>query len=141
MATQTLQIATWLLYFDGFFGLVALLDRTGHIGFIGRQFPPVGLALALAGVAIYPIAGLLMANERRLGYTVALAAAASPFVLRSVATVIASARFGYGTPLGPLDYLLGRPFLGGSFTLIFDVALVALLLHRQSRDHQRLWYR
>lgn len=141
MATQTLQIATWLLYFDGFFALVAVLDRAGHLGFIGRQFPPVGLALAVAGVAVYPLAGLLMANERRVGYTIAVVAAASPFVLRSLATVIAAARYGYGAPLGPLDFLLGRPFVGGSFTLIFDVALAALLLHPQSRDHQRLWYR
>jgi hypothetical protein len=25
--------------------------------------------------------------------------------------------------------------------LAFDVALVALLLHTQSREHQRIWYR
>lgn len=141
MASQTLQIATWLLYFDGFFGLVSVLDRTGHLGFIGRQFPPVGFALSLAGVAVYPLAGLLMANERRLGYQLAIVAAASPFVLRSLATVLIAGRASYGAPLGPLDYLLGRPFLGGAFALIFDVALAALVLHPQSRAHQNFWYR
>jgi hypothetical protein len=29
----------------------------------------------------------------------------------------------------------------GIITLIFDVALVALLLHPQSRDYQRTWFR
>jgi hypothetical protein len=31
MQPQTLQIATWLLYFDGFFALVDLLDGGGEM--------------------------------------------------------------------------------------------------------------
>ena len=41
----------------------------------------------------------------------------------------------------------GRARLGGGFqfpgilTLIFDVGLVALLLHPESRQYQRIWFK
>ena len=57
---------------------------------------------------------------RRWGYVVALLAAIIPLVL---VVVVAG-------------------FLGaGILYLLFQVALVALLLHPQSRDYYRLWYR
>ena len=43
MQPQTLQIATWLLYFDGFFALVSLIDKSGYIGYLRYQFPFGGL--------------------------------------------------------------------------------------------------
>ena len=45
-----------------------------------------------------------------------------PFVLRFV--------------VGGLDGVLATDILG----LMFDVLLVALLLHEQSREHQRIWF-
>jgi len=56
-----------------------------------------------------------IANERRGGYVLALLAAIIPLVL-----VIAVA---------------------GLLGLIFQIALVALLVHPRSRDYYRLWYR
>ncbi len=61
-----------------------------------------------------------IANERRWGYVVALVSAIIPLVL-----------------VLRVPGLLGAGILG----VLFQVALVALLLHPQSRDYYRLWYR
>jgi hypothetical protein len=75
-------------------------------------------ALALGATEAAGAYGI--ANERRWGYVVALLAAIVPLVLL---VVVAG-------------------FLGaGILYLLFQVALVALLLHPQSRDYYRLWYR
>jgi hypothetical protein len=42
-----------------------------------------------------------------------------------------------GDPVSTWDRISG----GNTISLIFDVALCALLLHPLSRDHQRIWYR
>jgi len=34
-----------------------------------------------------------------------------------------------------------NPFAAGLITLMFEVALVCLLLHPQSRDYQRIWFK
>jgi len=61
-----------------------------------------------------------IANERRWGYVVALLAALIPLALI------------VGVPS-----LLGESLLG----VLFQIALVVLLVHPQSRDYYRLWYR
>jgi len=67
------------------------------------------------------VAGWGIANEKKWGYILGIVMAIYPFAIR----------FWYsGTPLG-VDLL----------TLMFDIALVALLLHPQSRDYQRLWFK
>ncbi|MGP8066017.1 MAG: hypothetical protein ACLP81_06535 [Acidimicrobiales bacterium] len=105
---QTLQIAALLLYWNAFLGLVSGLA----VGGAGH------LALALGAGEAAGAYGI--ANERRWGYVLALAAAVVPLVL-----VIAVA--GY----------LGAGILG----LLFQIALVVLLVHPMSRDYFRLWYR
>lgn len=137
MQPQTLQIATWLLYLNGFFALVSVFDKTGYLGYIRFRFG-IGLLIDLAVVAFHIIGGFLMANDRKLGYRLAVLAAFSPFVLRSVA--MTDLRAHYEIPISLVDYVLGRPLGGSLVTIVFDAALVALLLHRQSRDHQRIWY-
>lgn len=137
MQPQTLQIATWLLYLNGFFALVSVFDVTGYLGYIRLRFG-IGLLIDLMVVAFYVLGGFLMANDRKLGYRLAVVAAFSPFVLRSVAMV--DLRGHYPLRISLADYVLGRPLGGSLVTIIFDAALVALLLHRQSRDHQRIWY-
>jgi hypothetical protein len=77
------------------------------------------LAAALGGVA----AGYGIANERKWGYGLGLAVALLPFILRVYL-------FGLGN-------VLSTEPLG----LIFEVALVALLVHPQSRDYQRIWFK
>jgi len=61
-----------------------------------------------------------ISNERKWGYVIAVVAAIVPLVL-----VIAVAGF------------LGA----GILNLLFQVALVALLLHPQSRAYYKIWYR
>ncbi len=126
---QTLQIATWLLYLNAFFDLINFLGRDGALGYarVVKGFPGtvVGLAMIVACVA----GGFLMANERKVGYYLAVVAAFSPFLLRFWLLS--------GSGASVLTKLTGRDTLG----FVFEVALCALLLHPQSRDHQRIWYR
>ncbi|MDA0369865.1 MAG: hypothetical protein O3B19_03620 [Actinomycetota bacterium] len=130
MQPQTLQIATWLLYLNGFFAFVGLLDRSDWIGYARVSKGSLGLVVGLVVVAAHVLSGFLMANDRRLGYRFGLVAAFSPFALRF--WVLADLPF-----VGLWDKVTGR----NTISFLFEVALCALLLHPQSREHQRLWYR
>lgn len=74
-----------------------------------------GLLLALGGYGI--------ANEKRWGY--------------ALATVMAVAQVVLFVSVFGAD-VLRFPFI---LTLLFDVGLVALLLHPQSREYGRTWFR
>ncbi|MFM9111901.1 MAG: hypothetical protein ACKOPB_01365, partial [Actinomycetota bacterium] len=77
---------------------------------------------------LYAAGGLLMANDKRLGYRLSVAAAVSPFVVNFVV---------YSDVGASLRY---RLFGSGIIGFAFDVALIALLLHPQSKEHQRIWF-
>jgi hypothetical protein len=126
---QTLQIATWLLYLNGLFALIGLLDRTDWIGAARVVKGGSGLIVGLLVIGAHVAGGFLMANDRRLGYRLALVAAFSPFALRY--WVLSETDAGLWTKLSG----------NNTISLIFEIALCALLLHPQSREHQRLWYR
>ena len=83
-------------------------------GGLGSGF---GILIVAAGVA----SGYGIANERKWGYGLGLAVAFLPFAFSLLAG----------------DGLFGS---GGAITLMFQIALVALLLHPQSRDYQRVWF-
>ena len=104
---QTLQIATFLLYFNA-----ALAFLFG--GFLS----PYGIAL-IAGMAGGAFG---MANDKRWGYylSVAMAFIGLAFILSN--GLDSAVRF-------------------DTISLMFAVALVALLLHPQSRDYQRIWFK
>lgn len=127
MQPQTLQIATWLLYINGFFALVELVDGGGVLHYFKERYA-FGFFLGLAIVSTYIVGGFLMANERKAGWRISVIAAASPFVL----TYIAYSQIG-----ASLRY---RIFGGSLLSFAFDAALLALLVHPQSREHQRIWY-
>lgn len=127
MQPQTLQIATWLLYINGFFALVELVDGGGVLHYFKERYA-FGFFLGLAIVSTYIVGGFLMANERKAGWKISVIAAASPFVL----TYIAYSQIG-----ASLRY---RIFGGSLLSFAFDAALLALLVHPQSREHQRIWY-
>lgn len=74
---------------------------------------PVGFVLAIVKVG----AGYGIANEMRVGYQAGVGVAAF---------VVAAGLVGV-IPTGILS-------------LMFDVVLAVLLLHPQSRDHQRIWF-
>lgn len=128
MQPQTLQIATWLLYINGFFALIGFLGSDDWIGIARSSKGLLGVAVGLVVIAGYVAGGFLMANDRRLGYRLALVGAFSPFALRIWIL--------WGYDFGLFDIITGRNFIG----FLFDVALCALLLHRQSREHERLWF-
>ncbi len=125
---QTLQIATFLLYITAFFQLLDLIDllRLPGVG-VGDLLKPghSGLLFWFLGIPLNVLAGLFMANDRKLGYYLAIAGAFWPFLTR----------FYYS------DYHLGSLFDARAITLIFEIALCALVLHPQSRDHQRIWFK
>ncbi|HET7722205.1 MAG TPA: hypothetical protein VFK43_19705 [Acidimicrobiales bacterium] len=105
---QTLLFATYLLYFDAFFGILAILGGAG----------PIAIALAVGSGA----AGYGIANGKKWGYGLALAVA----VLRLVDLVAGHS----------VDYVIRR----NTIELMFSVALLALVLHPQSREYQKIWF-
>ena len=108
---QTLYIAVFLLYINAAFSLFYML--------IYGAFPPLSLAAAAGGVA----AGFGIANEKKWGYWLGLAMAFFPFFVRLF--------------YGGVDAVLST----GLINLMFEIALVALLLHPQSREYQRIWFK
>src|SRR6185369_206535 len=90
----------------------------------GLLFGVVTTSVLLGLLTIVGLAagGFGIANEKKWGYGVAVLAA-----VLQVALLLA---------VGGSE-VLGFPLI---LNLIFDGALVALLLHPQSRDYQRIWF-
>ncbi|MFM8626682.1 MAG: hypothetical protein ACKOCC_07015 [Actinomycetota bacterium] len=130
MWPQTLAIAVWLLYIDGVFNLLAILDRRDIWGMWRVEGGP-GALVAFVALLAYPAGGFLMANGKLLGWWVALGAAVAPWILRIWWKV--------GVwPEVSLEWVI----VGGSYVnLMFEAALVALLVHPMSRNHARTWFR
>jgi hypothetical protein len=80
--------------------------------------------LFIASIAAAVGAGRGIASERKWGYQLGVAVALFPFVLRVLVT-------------GDVNAVLGRDLLN----LMVEVAVVALLLHTQSREYQRVWFK
>ena len=108
---QTLQIAVLLLYLNALFSFLDVLRL--------HDLPVIGLAIVIGGV----LAGQGIANERKWGYGLGIAMAFLPFVLRVYYAGV------------------GNILTADALTLLFEIALVALLLHPQSRDYQRIWFK
>lgn len=106
---QTLQIAVVLLYLNAAFTLL-----TAGLGGLS----PWAVLIMAAEVA----GGYGVANERKWGYGLAIAAAVIPLVL--------------------LVTLAGGLVFGGLLlSFLLQLALVALLLHPHSRAYQRIWFK
>jgi xanthine/uracil permease len=106
---QTLMSAVILCYIQAFFALI-------RFSFFG----PLGLFI-LVGMAA---GGFGIANEKKWGYTLAVAAA-------GLEVILFVARGGLGA-LGDISVL---------FTFVFDVLLVVLLMHPMSRSYERTWFK
>ena len=108
---QTLQIATMLLYLDAVFAL---------LGFA------LLFAVAFAGAAYG------MANGKKWGYGLGVAVAGLGllrlFVYVQLFPLVIASR--------SIDVVLRIH----TIELMFAVALLALLLHPQSREYQKIWY-
>ncbi|MFM2046207.1 MAG: hypothetical protein RL383_284 [Actinomycetota bacterium] len=130
MLPQTLQIALWLLYIDGVFALLGYLDGARDIFGWSRLLGGAGGIVAPLAVAAHPLAGVLLANGRRLGWQLGLFAASSPFILRALISLRTN---GLG-----LTWIVTQDDLIG---FVFEAALVVLLLHPMSRSHASRWLR
>ena len=115
---QTLYIAQFLLYFDAFWMVLGIFFG-GGLGVLG-----------LIALAAYVYGAYGIANEQKRGYQVAVVAAFIPLALRLV-------QFLLGVAGADLMYVL---FSGSVLNVIFQYALIALLLHPMSREHQRIWF-
>jgi hypothetical protein len=116
---QTLQIAVFLLYANAFFGVLFIL-RVGLIPLLRYQpWGPIYVAAVVGSV----LAGRGIASGRKWGYGLGVGVSLFPFGLRLLAGGVLGA--------ASLD-IVG---------LMFAVALVALLVHPQSRDYQRIWFK
>ncbi|MDP9072954.1 MAG: hypothetical protein M3N98_02055 [Actinomycetota bacterium] len=95
--------------------------------YINAAFSVLSLLLgAISPVLLLLIAGQVgagwgIANEKKWGYALGLVMAFLPFILALV--------------------VFHNPFVGNLITLMFEIALVALLLHPQSREYQRIWFK
>lgn len=124
---QTLYIAQILMYIRGGMAILfgGLLGALGSAELFGSTFlaivfillETIGLMAAAYGIA----------NEKKWGYYLGVTAAITPLVV----AVIDRFPDDLGDLFGPARFI----------NLLFDVALVALLLHEQSRDYQRVWFR
>lgn len=114
---QTLTIACFLLYINAVFTLLDLVRIGGRVGGLGIVFGLYFLLRIGGGV----LAGHGIATERKWGYGLAIVVALVPFALSL--------------------YLFGNPLANDLITLVFEIALVALLLHPQSRSYQKTWFR
>jgi hypothetical protein len=101
-------------------GVLLLYFNAVSLLLFGGLFSALGLLIAGASVGgAYGIA-----NDRKWGYGLGVAMAFAPFALRILVT-------------GSLGAALSADII----SLMFEVALVCLLLHPQSRDYQRIWFK
>ena len=107
---QTLQIATLLLYMNAILTIL---------------FSPASPFLLLPAVA-EAVGAFGIANAKRWGYILAVIGAAIPLLLLLIEAV------SFGTSFFSLIF-------SSPLTLIFEIALLALLLHPQSREQQKIW--
>lgn len=77
----------------------------------------IGSVLGIAIIAAKVAAGFGIANEQKWGYNLGVGVAAV-MILGALAGVLPA----------------------GILSLLFDGILLALLLHTQSREHQRIWF-
>jgi hypothetical protein len=128
---QTLYIAVFLLYMNAAFTLLfglndapylfAYLKLTDSVSFAENLESLTRVVVVAGGVA----AGYGIANERKWGYRLGVAIAALPLVVLLYVCV--------SEQVSPLDFEI--------ITLMFNVAVFALLVHPQSREYQRIWFK
>jgi hypothetical protein len=135
-----LQIATFIGYFRAVFVLLFGLDfqfiafplsdvsarAVGSGATISNPLLRIGLPVLLAG------GGYLLSQGRRLGWQLLLAGAALPLLARLL--------LAFGIYLGEVDLGSGfSPLSYDEIGLLFEVALVGLLVHPRSREYQKIW--
>ncbi len=135
---QTMQGAVFLLYANV---VVALLFRSGGQGdfalaaySLTRGSLSVSLAtlignlIAIGVVVGSAAAAYLIANEKRIGWRIGVVVAAAPLVALVILLVI-----GYPQRLSLANLI--------SISLLFDIALMVMLVHDQTRSYEKVWFK
>ena len=117
---QTLQASVLLLYFEAFFILLGI----SFISLLLRVFAGPLISLLVGGAMV--LGGVGIASRRKWGYILGVVSALIPavFIVRFLT----------------IDFPTGSGLLSFLISIAFYVALVAALLHRQSREYQRVWF-
>lgn len=135
---QTLQISVFLLYFVAASAVLSRILGLGaptayfylglrlfgaHISLSGGVSDGGATMLDLVAVVALAWTAAMIASERRIGWQVAVGLAAGLVVIPVV--------------------LFQQQVLTSSYliTWVFDIALFALLVHPQSRDYQKIWFK
>ena len=123
---QTLQMAVILLYLVGAFALLFGINDGGTAYFLIKiaRLGSISGLLRIVVAAVNVAAGYGIANERKWAYYLGVGAAAVPLV----------GLLGLG-----IQYHISP--LNDPINLLFQVALFALLIHPQSREYQRIWFK
>ena len=108
---QTLQLGMFMLYISAAFGVL-----------FGAFLSPISLLVVVGGVA----AGFGIANERRWGY-----------ILGVVVSFLGLLPFIFTGIFNGVGSLIS---FGVLFSLVFPVIQFAALVHRQSREYQKVWF-
>ena len=121
---QTLQLAQILLYTNAVFELLQLVLSGGFLPVGAGSLSVLIITFLWVFVFVGQVAAALgIANSRKLGYRLGLVVAFIPVVLQLYVFV----RY--------------RVLAVSLFNLLFEVALIASLVHPQSRDYQRIWFK
>lgn len=129
---QTLVIATFLLYFDAVWALLGSYPGLGTALFGEKAFGGVAISgtgdlvnqlAQLATVVGGAAAGYFISNEKKFGWYIGIGVAAMPLIT----TLLIQLRFGV------LDTNI--------VNLMFAIALLALIVHDQSRNYVRIWFK
>lgn len=118
-----LQIAVFLCYWQAIMGLLGMIGlSTGPLADSRATFAFITVGLGVGGVGI--------ANDRKWGWWLAVVAAAVQVLMFFVVLKVDNE---------PAPFV----FLGTSLIIsfIFDVALVGLLTHAQTREYQKIWFK
>jgi hypothetical protein len=118
---QTLYLAQILMYFRGGLALLFLLLTRTSVELLGSSAIYTGFILLDSVGQI--VAGNGIANENKWGYQLGLVVAFAPLVVSGI--VLFEGGIGDVNVIG----------------LMFDIALVALLLHPMSVEYRRVWFR
>jgi hypothetical protein len=133
---QTLYIAVFLLYLNAGFTLLFGLDDApyglAYLRLMDERFDltPDRTRLLLNLTKLVVIvgsvaAGYLIANERRIGFRLGVGIAALPLAVLLYVCI--------AYQVSPFDFNV--------ITLMFNIAQFALLIHPQSREYERIWFK
>lgn len=128
---QTLVVGVFLLYATAFFNLLFGLHDAPYADayiHITHSISTTNTLLNLTRVVVVAgavAAGYGIANERKWGYQLGVVMAALPLVVLLYVCVVYQ--------ISPFDFPI--------ISTLFNVALFALLVHPQSREYQRIWFK